>query len=204
MKDTKRLFIVEDEGIVAADLEDALTALGYSIVGKAASGEEAIRKITEAKPDLVLMDIVIQGAMDGIQTAQILQQQLSTPVIFLTAHADDATTQRASEVGSFGYVLKPFDEREIHVAIEIGLYRHRVENQLRELNQKLQAALDHVKTLRGLLPICAYCKRIRNDKGYWEKLETYVQGHSEAEFTHSICPECYREEETKFLTRVKN
>ena len=189
----KRLLIVEDEGIVAADLETRLTRMEYVVVGKARTGDEALQKVAATKPDLVLMDIILQGPMDGIQAAQAIQALYPVPVIFLTAHADEGTMRRAKETGPFGYVLKPFDEREIHVAVEIGLYRHDVENRLRELNRQLQAALDNVKTLSGLLPICAWCKKIRNDNGYWEKIEMYIKGHSNADFTHGICPECLKE-----------
>jgi len=191
MPTPKRLFIVEDEGIVAADLQDRLTSMGYAVVGKATSGEEAVQKIASSKPDLVLMDIILEGSMDGIQAAEAIKQQHPIPVIiFLTAHADDATMRRAAELGPFGYVLKPFDERELHVAIEIGLYRNGVETKLRELNRQLQEALDHVKTLRGLLPICAFCHKIRNADGSWERLESYIVSRTEADFTHGFCPEC--------------
>ena len=193
----KNIFIVEDEGIVAADLEERLTLMGYLVVGKASSGEEALKKFAEAKPDLILMDIIIQGALDGIQTAELVHQLHPIPVVFLTAHADDATMRRATGIGPFGYVLKPFDDREIRVAIEIALYRHETESQLRKLNQQLQNALDHIKVLHGLLPICAWCKKIRNDENSWENLEKYISSHSAAMFTHSICPDCLKKVEAE-------
>lgn len=197
----KRLFIVEDEGIVAADLQDRLTAMGYAVVGKTATGEEAIQQVSAINPDLVLMDIILQGTMDGIQAAQVIQEQNPIPVIYLTAHADDATMRRAELTGPFGYVLKPFDEREIHVAIEIGLYRHEVEHKLRQLNRELQVALNQVKTLRGLLPICAWCKKIRDDDGYWKQIENFLKTNSEVEITHGICPDCQQKLKAENLGR---
>ena len=187
----KRVFIVEDEGIVAADLADRLDQLGYDAAGQAASGEMAIKKIGATLPDLILMDIILQGNMDGVEVAEEVQKLYKIPVVYLTSHADEATMQRARITGPFGYVLKPFEERELHMAIEIALYRRETEARLESLNRKLQTALDEVKTLSGLLPICAWCKKIRDDAGYWQQIENYIRAHSEAEFTHSICPDCY-------------
>jgi len=186
----KRILIVEDEGIVAADLEDRLQRLGYSIVARATSGRQAIAEATRLKPDLILMDIIIEGPLDGVETAEKILSQHQIPVVFLTAHTDEPTLNRAKLTGPFGYVLKPFDERELQVAVEIALYRAQVETQLRKSNAELQKALAEIKTLSGLLPICAWCKKIRNDSGYWQQVEHYIRDHSEAEFTHCICPEC--------------
>jgi two-component system, response regulator PdtaR len=190
MPGSKRIFIVEDEGIVVADLADRLRRLGYAVAGTAGTGESALEKIASSHPHLVLMDIFLQGQMDGVQVAQIVNDRFDIPVVFLTAHADDVTAHRAEATGPFGYILKPFDERELNVAIEIGLYRHLAEKKLRDLNLQLQESLAHIKTLHGLLPICAWCNKIRDDNGQWEKLETYIKSHSEADFTHGICPEC--------------
>ena len=187
---TKRIFIVEDEGIVAADLEDRLKRMGYVVAGKAASGEKAVEQVATTKPDLVLMDIILKGEMDGVEAAELIQKQQEIPVVFLTAHADDPTLKRARLAGPFGYVLKPFDERELRGAIEIAFYRAHVESELRHANHELEKALAEIKTLHGLLPICAWCKKIRDDEGYWQKLETYLTRHTDAKFTHGICPDC--------------
>lgn len=187
---TERILIVEDEGIVAADLEDRLKHLGYTVAGKAASGERALQQVAATKPDVVLMDIILQGHMDGVQAAEEIVNRHAIPVVYLTAHADELTVRRAQDSGPFGYILKPFDERELGIAIEIALYRSRAEAKLRDLNRELRTALDQIKTLRGLLPICAWCKKIRDDDGYWKRLETYFRAHAEVEFSHGICPEC--------------
>src|ERR1051325_5564674 len=149
----ERILIVEDEGIVAADLEDRLKHLGYTVTGMAASGEQALRQVADTKPDLVLMDIILQGSMDGVEAGNQIINQHGLPVVYLTAHADELTVRRARDTGPFGYVLKPFDERELSIAIEIALYRSRAEAKLRTLNRELAEALEHIKTLHGLLPI---------------------------------------------------
>jgi two-component system, response regulator PdtaR len=185
-----RILIVEDEAIVAADLEDRLEQLDYRVVGTASSGEEALRLAAEHKPDLVLSDIMIQGEMDGTQAAVYLRQDHNIPVIFLTAYSSDSVLQKAKISGPFGYLLKPFEERELQITIEMGLYKHKMELERERLVQELQEALAKVKTLSGLLPICSSCKKIRDDTGYWSAVETYVSKNSEIRFSHGLCPDC--------------
>jgi len=126
----ERIFIVEDEGIVAADLETMLKRLGYTVVGMAASGEEAVEAIPKAKPDLVLMDIRLQGEMDGIQTAEHVMVGHDIPVTFLTAYADETTLERAKVTLPYGYILKPFEERDLRTTIELALYKYRMSQML--------------------------------------------------------------------------
>ncbi|MDR9401892.1 MAG: response regulator [Halothece sp. Uz-M2-17] len=123
--DTAKIFIVEDEFIIAKGLARKLEKLGYKIVGTVASGEEALRKIEETHPDLVLMDILIEGEMDGIETATEVLQKFNIPVIYLTAYGDDKTLERAEESGCYGYILKPFKQREVHAAIRMALSKHK-------------------------------------------------------------------------------
>ncbi|MEO8134547.1 MAG: response regulator [Betaproteobacteria bacterium] len=135
--DQKRLLIVEDEGIVAADLADRLERLGYIVIGTAASADEALASASSLAPDLVLMDIVLQGPQNGITAAKRIRDALDIPIIFLTSHADTATVHSAVGATPFGYVLKPFNERELQTAIEIGLYRHQTESKLRKMERWL-------------------------------------------------------------------
>lgn len=186
----EKILIVEDESIVILHIRKALENLGYIIAGIANHGDDAIIKATETRPDLVLMDIVLKGAVDGIDAASKIQAILNIPVIYLTAHADESTLQRAKVTEAFGYIVKPFRERDLQIAIEFALYKSRMEGERKLLIHRLQDALDHVRTLSGMLPICSYCKKIRDDKGYWNQLETYLRNHSGTEFTHSICPDC--------------
>ena len=127
-----RLLVVEDEGITAMDTSDYLHSVGYEVCATAFSGQEAIDLATQCRPDLVLMDIRLQGKMDGIEAAQQIRSRLDIPVIYVTAHADDLTLQRAKLSQPVGYVLKPFEERTLCSTIELGLYQHKVEQQRAE------------------------------------------------------------------------
>jgi len=141
---SKRIFVVEDEGIVSADLEDRLKSLGYSVAGTAASGEEALTLITAAVPDLVLMDIVLRGEMNGIEAADRVRLNLDIPVVFLTSHADTSTLRRACRTEPMGYLLKPFEERDLQVTIELALYRHETERKLRAMERWLSTTLKSI------------------------------------------------------------
>ena len=133
-----RLLVVEDESIVALDLKARLNRLGYSVIGTAASGEEAIKLAEDGRPQLVLMDIRLRGDMDGIETAQILRARYNIPVIYLTAHADDATLQRAKTTEPFGYLTKPFEERELHSTLDMALYRMELDRQMQRQSAQLE------------------------------------------------------------------
>jgi len=130
---TGRILVVEDERIVANDIRNTLERSGYAVVAMVASGEDAILRARELNPDLILMDITLAGKLDGIQAAQEIQRTQGIPIVFMTAHLDEATLQRAKITGPFGYVLKPFEERELHTTLEIALYRSAANRQLREL-----------------------------------------------------------------------
>ena len=137
-----KVLIVEDEAIVAADLANKLGQLGYQIIGSAASGEEAIVIAGEQRPDIVIMDIRLSGALDGIETAARMRGAYDLPVVYLTAHSDPDTLTRALGTEPFGYVLKPFVDRELKTQIEIGLYKHRTESALREKEERLRLAAE--------------------------------------------------------------
>ena len=115
------ILIVEDESIVAADLAGKLRRLGYEVAGTAAGGEEAVALVCRLSPQLVLMDISLQGPMDGVEAADAIRRQCNVPVIYLTAHSDPATLARAKLTGPLGYILKPFDERDLAAQIELAL-----------------------------------------------------------------------------------
>ncbi len=122
-----KLLIVEDERIVAKDIAKRLTTLGYVVLAAVSSGEEAIKKAAENRPDLVLMDIKLKGKIDGIEAAEKIRANFDIPVIYLTAYADEKTLRRAKITDPFGYIVKPFDERELYAAIEIALRRRMAE-----------------------------------------------------------------------------
>ncbi len=124
-----RIIVVEDEGIVALDLEDKLERMGYEVVAAVAVGEEAVQKTAEMRPNLVLMDIQLQGAMDGVEAAGQIRERFNIPVVYLTAYSDDRTLRRAQITQPFGYILKPVEERELYTNIEIALYKHKMEQE---------------------------------------------------------------------------
>ncbi|MBB5036980.1 ATP-binding response regulator [Prosthecobacter dejongeii] len=138
------VFIVEDESLVAMDLEERLTQMGYQVLGIADNGLDALAELKRLTVDLVLMDIHLRDGMDGVEVASQLRQRSNVPVVFVTAHADEATLKRAGQTEPFGYVLKPFDERELRATIEMALYRHRAEAKLRKLERWLATTLNSI------------------------------------------------------------
>lgn len=315
------LLIVEDDVILRMDLCTRLIRLGYEVVGVAATGDEANKLLSRCRPDLVLMDICIEGEEDGIEVAHRIRSDLGLPIIFLTAFTDEENIQRAKLVEPHGYLTKPINEQDLRSTIEIALHKHKVEAALREREMWLSAAyrsvgagvitvdaegrillmngeaermtgwtsaqgrgkpigevfrlvhertgtkaensvekalregqregwhgealveskdgrhipvddvvtpiqsdsgellgaillfsdihirkqLEHeqavllarlqdataeIQRLTGLIPICAACKKIRDDQGYWHSVEIYISQRSDANFTHGMCPEC--------------
>ncbi|MCX6137015.1 MAG: PAS domain-containing protein [Ignavibacteriales bacterium] len=313
-----RLLVVEDNAIVAQDLRQMLMALEYDVVEVVSSGEEAMYCAGMLHPDLVLLDIGLEGAFDGISVAEEIRATLNIPVVFVTAFADAETLQRAKITEPFGYIFKPFQQSELHRTIEMALYKDRSDRMVRDsqeryslavrgandgiwdwnlrtgeiyfsprwkeiigysdadvftvdiwrshihpddskrmweeynkhlsgellqfeaeyrmrhkdgtyrwvlgkgvclrdikgvpyriagsqtdisrrkkeqedrehLIEELRDALGNIRKLSGLLPICASCKKIRDDEGYWNQVETYLMEHTSVQFTHGICPEC--------------
>ncbi len=321
-----RIMIVDDDVIITKLLEDLLTSIGYKVVESVSSGEEAVDMAKRLRPDIILMDIVMPGRLDGIEASEMIKAELDIPVIFLTAYTDDKFVKKAKTVEPFGYIVKPFQEKEIKAAIELALYKKDIERQLRESEERyrsvidtaiesiitvdsrgniaswnraaetmfgysadevvdkpftfiltkqlkkdlknemnrilstgksniigktieyygirkdgsefpmefclttwktkegifftiivrdiakrkriedekeklileLQESLTKIKALKGVLPICVFCKKIRNDNGHWQQIEVYIRDHSEVKFTHGLCPECAKEFYSEF------
>ncbi|PSB67897.1 hybrid sensor histidine kinase/response regulator [filamentous cyanobacterium CCP1] len=128
---TVKILIVEDEQLVADDLREILEALEYTVVGLAASGEDAIKSVERNLPDLILMDIHLAGEMDGIQAAEQIQSRFNVPVVYLTAYADRTTLTRVKATHPFGYIVKPFNESMLSTTIEVALSRHQIESSIR-------------------------------------------------------------------------
>lgn len=139
--DKIKVLIVEDEAIIAMDIKNRLEHLGHIITAIAYSGDEAIKMAAQTHPDIVLMDIMLGESMDGIEAARQIHNFLDIPIIYLTAYADKKTLARAKITKPFGYILKPFEERELHSAIEIALYNYSLERELKESKKWLHAAL---------------------------------------------------------------
>ncbi len=314
--------LVEDEAIISTDIKIKLEKLGYSVARIVRRGGQVVEAAMELKPDLVLMDISLEGDVDGIAAASALYEKMDTPVVFLTSHTDQKTINNAKQLNTYGFLIKPVGFEELKTALDIAFYKAKIEKKLREsellfktigdftydweswispeknyiyvspsceritgykpevflknpdfllqlveddhkervrahfanclgeqkqvekiefeithadgksrwiehicqpvfspkgeylgrrassrdisirkkaelerkrLIEELQKALAEVKQLSGLLPICSFCKKIRDDKGYWNQLESYISQHSDIKFSHSVCQSCIKE-----------
>ena len=148
-----RILVVEDEAAVALDIREKLRRLDYEVAGLASSGQEAVAQAAERHPDLVLMDITLRGEMDGVEAADRIQKYLQIPVIYLTAHSDARTLVRAKLTEPYGYILKPFEETELRISIEMGLHKHKSSSERSQLDKAvLQDLLDRAlrDSLTGL------------------------------------------------------
>jgi len=130
-----KILVVEDEAIILLQLEEILHTIGYIVAGLAASGEDAIEKARRLKPDLVLMDIVMPGKMNGIEAAKIINEELDIPVVFVTSYADDTIIEKAKSVKPYGYIVKPFNELVIKATIEVALFRKTSEQKERDMKK---------------------------------------------------------------------
>ena len=147
-KKTRKIMIVEDEVIIADLLKNLLRRNKYDVMEVVSTGAEAIRQVPVDRPDLILMDILLIGDMDGIEAAQTIMEQFFIPIIYLTAHADEETIQRAARTASYGYIIKPFNEATIHATIEMALSKHLLEVELRRRNEELQNLTAHMESIR--------------------------------------------------------
>ena len=186
-----RILIVEDEQIVALDMRDTLREMGYDVVGTTGRGEQAVDLARTLTPDLVLMDIHLAGPLDGVAAADRIRQAGGPPVVFVTAFDDTRTVDRAKVGEPYGYLLKPFNVRELRVVIEMALFHHRMQQERARLTRELRDALREVAQLQELLQMCAYCRRIADDDGGWEPFETFLRKRTGTSVSHGICPECF-------------
>jgi DNA-binding NarL/FixJ family response regulator len=138
----QRILIADDEVIIATQIEECLTSNNYKVVGIATSGEEAVEMAMDLKPDLMLMDIVMPGRLDGISAASRINKALNIPVIFLTAYADEEMIERAKPIGPYAYVLKPLQERQLLAAIEIALHKNIMQQKLKEAHDQLERRVE--------------------------------------------------------------
>jgi len=168
--DNVKILIVEDEMIIAMEIQDRVEGLGYEVLDMASSGEEALKIVRKETPDLILMDIMLKGGIDGVETATQIRQTLNVPIIYLTAYADNNTLQRAKITEPSGYILKPVNEKELQIAIEIGLYKHQMEKEgvaqkqaealLERFSQLSSMALNNTRLYRTMQQKLVQQKRV--------------------------------------------
>jgi len=154
----KKILIVEDESIIAEDISDSLISLGYRITGMVYSGEEAIEAAAKCRPDLVLMDVNLQGEIDGITAAAEIRARFQIPVVYLTAYADENTLRRVNATKPFGYIVKPFEEKNLHTTIQLALHRHEYDSLTNLpnrslLREQLNQVLEKQKELPAMIPV---------------------------------------------------
>lgn len=187
-----RLLYVEDDEVTRSALGATLARLVESVV-VAESGKAGLEAFAARQPDLVVTDITMPG-MSGLAMARELKQtHPDVPIIVTTAYSDTQYLLEAIEVGIDGYVLKPVDFERVVILVRRHLAAVEAERARRRTLAELEAALAEVKRLSGLLPMCSYCKSIRDDAGYWASVEEYLSEHSEARLSHGICPDCIAE-----------
>jgi phosphoserine phosphatase RsbU/P len=175
----------------------------------APNGNHALATIRKEAPDLVLLDIMMPE-MGGFEVCKRLKEEKQTaniPIIFISALNETFDKVKAFSMGGVDYITKPFNAEEVLARIKTHLTLRFLQLQMEKKNSELQKALDEIKTLRGILPICSFCKNIRNDDGYYEQIEEYIHKHSGVDFSHTICPPCmkkhYPEEYEKFVFKKK-
>ena len=201
MDNPVKVLIAEDDFLVGEMIQGVAEDAGCIVVGRALDGRQAVEMTTELRPDVILMDIKMPD-LDGIKAAEMIQDRCPTPVVILTAYDTPEMLEKASAAGVGAFLVKPPKVRELNQAIVIARARfgdllslRRANDVLQRRTGELEEALSRIKTLRGLIPICSSCKKIRNDTGYWQHLEQYLAEHSEADFTHGLCPGCLKQME---------
>jgi len=202
-----KILIAEDDEVSRRILQLTLAAAGHEVLTtqNGAAAWAILEK--DNSPALAILDWMMPE-MDGLEVCRRIRQQPTvTPVyiILLTAKANKADVVQGLEAGANDYILKPFNRDELRARVQVGETVVNLQQNLAARIEELENALAQVKLLQGIIPICSYCKDIRDDQNYWQQLEAYVTKHSEAQFSHSICPTCYESVvKTQLEERDKN
>jgi DNA-binding response OmpR family regulator len=205
-----KILIAEDDPVSRRILEATLAKWGYE-VSVTLDGRQAWDVLQrEDAPALAILDIMMPG-MDGLEICRKVRQlPRATPpyLILLSAMTDKEHVVRGIRAGGNDYLTKPFHREELRVRVGVGVQMLALQKVLAERVEQLEEALSQVNQLQGMLPICSYCQKIRDDKNYWQKVENYISDHTDVQFSHGICPECYerviREFEEQKQTRDEN
>ncbi len=193
----RRILIVEDQRLIAADLENTLKKLGYVVVGNVASGEDAISRSEQVRPELVLMDVRLRGEMDGIQAAEIIRDRFEVPVVYLTAYADEETILRAKKTTPFGYLVKPFNERELRATIEIAFYTHQMEGTLADERARRKGAEEFKILVEGVKDYAIFMLDESGRVTTWNSGAERLKGYKREEIIGKDLSVFYTEEDRK-------
>src|SRR5947208_7493655 len=188
-----RVLIAEDDLVSRHILQATLHKWGYEVV-VCTDGTEAWQVLQgDAAPHVLILDWMMPG-MDGVQICRKVRevpQPSPAYIILLTARERSQDIVAGLQAGADDYLTKPFDREELHARMQAGLRILELQSNLAERVKELEDALSRVRTLHGLLPMCPYCKKSRSDSNYWQQIENYVSAHSDAQFSHGVCPQCY-------------
>jgi len=188
-----RVLIADDEATSRHLIQATLEGWGFQVL-VAVDGGEALRILEgSSPPEIALLDWVMPE-VDGLEVCRRVRASMlntATYIILVTARGGLEHVVQGLEAGADDYLTKPFDPRELRARLHAGVRIVQLQKALLERFHELEDALKRVKQLQGLLPICSYCKKIRNDRNYWEQVDAYVASHSEAQFSHGVCPDCY-------------
>jgi phosphoserine phosphatase RsbU/P len=192
MKKPTTVLLADDDKLTLNVLNDVLSRAGYDVL-TATDGEQAWKKLQDSNAQVAILDWI----MPGIEGVEICRRAHSDPklanryFILLTGKSSTEDLVAGLQAGASDYLRKPFDETELLARVEVGVRFMDLQRKLADRVQELEKALTQVRRLEGLLPICSYCKRIRNEQDYWERVDAYISQHANVRFSHNICPECY-------------
>jgi DNA-binding response OmpR family regulator len=188
-----KILVAEDELVSRHMLEVSLRQWGYEVTA-VEDGTQAWDVLqSEQRPQVAILDWLMPG-MDGTEICRQIRKSPRTRAIYiilLTARSGREDKIHGLQSGADDYITKPFDREELRARVQVGLRVLDLQGALAERIRQLEEALSRVTQLQGLLPICSYCKKIRNDRNYWQQVEGYISEHTEVQFSHGICPECY-------------
>lgn len=199
-----RILIAEDDPMSGFLLKTTLTNWGHEVIATT-DGSQALEVLQSADPPPIAVLDWMMPVLDGAEICRRLRasEAASIYIIMLTAKGERKDMLDGLAAGADDYLTKPFDAEELKARVRVGVRMVEIQQVLHKKVQELEAALGQVKQLQGILPICSYCKHVRDDKNYWQEVDAYVSSHSEAEFSHGICPDCYQKEVQPRLDKFK-
>ena len=189
----KKVLVADDDPVSQRLVVSALEKWGYGVIA-VNNGSDAWQTLEgEERPSMAILDWMMPG-MTGLEICQRARQRAETAAVYLmllTARGERGDSVRGLEEGADDFIVKPYDRDELRARVHVGMRIVELQASLARRVHELEGALARVKQLHGLLPICSYCKKIRNDRNYWQRVENYISEHSEATFSHGICPDCF-------------